>query len=331
MVAPQFTKYAALTTNWNYDTAITIAPNAESLCRWWNVQRVGDQQSRNAWRDAFGTFEWRRLNGERVAMLVFGTDTTDSLNAFNHALMARVQLALYTYLLNRPFIRSGGTIWVISGDADQNREPTSLRSWNRVTDLFIPYFVERPAFEQTPLDYQSSDWVRDWSADFAILDTLRNAQDWLVCPPFEMAVLSFLDASSSRHVDFRMPALVRTIESLIAIPRGQGAATFAQRAALFANAVQAHPALVAGLGACSFDQFLRDLFQLRSDAVHGKWPLRDLQQAGREDEVARLDFTAESIARTIIKWALRNNAVVSTYRTRQALETAWANGTIPPP
>jgi hypothetical protein len=146
-----------------------------------------------------------------------------------------------------------------------------------------------------------------------------------------MAVLSLLDASINDRLDFRMPALVRTIETLIAIPKGQGAALFAQRAALFATAVQAHPALTPGLAGRTFDQFLRDLFQLRSDAVHGKWPLRDLQQAGREDEVALLDFTAESIARTVIKWALRNNAVISTYRTRQALEDAWANGTIPPP
>lgn len=330
MIAKSFMKYGALATNWTYGSPRPTAIRPDLRCSWLRVDQIGEQQSRDAWQEAFGTFEWDHLRGGRATILVFSTDTTDVSNATNEELMNRVRLASFAYLLNRPPVNSGGYFWLISGDADANREPVSLRNWARLPELFLPYFIQRQPFGRTLQQFQSNDWIADWCTDIALLDAARGGQ-WLISPPVEMALLSLLDASINSTIDFRIPSLVRTIEALVAIPRAQGAATFAQRAALFAGEAIADPGFVATAGGRTPDQVLRDLFQLRSDAVHGKWPMRDMQQAGREDEVALLDFTAETIARAVIKWALLNSGVLQTYQTRALLEAAWASNSVPPP
>jgi hypothetical protein len=185
-------------------------------------RNVGDPQARTAWREAFGRFTWDNLRGDRATMFVFGDDTTDATNAFNQALMNRVRLATFAYLVKSP-ADQGGTFWLISGLVDANRQPQSLPSWNRLPELLLPYFVERQPFRRRLQKFQANAWVDDWCTDFNALLNEATGGPWLISPPFEMAVLSMWDASINGAVDFRIPALVRTIECLIAIPRGQGA------------------------------------------------------------------------------------------------------------
>lgn len=321
-------KYAALTTNWRSGDQQKSVIGGDIRCNWWNVHDVGEDGARDAWREAFGTFQWDALRGKRPTMFVFGHDTADITNAINKQLEDRVQLARYAYLLNRPPILSGGAMWVISGMADNDLRPLSLRSWHRHAELSNPYFIQRAPFARSLDEFLTNSWMESWCDDFVAMDSARGGK-WLLCPPFEMGVLSFWDASINTALDFRMPALVRTIESIVAPPRRSATLSFVQRSALFAQDVQRHPYFSAT--GHTLDEMLRELYQLRSDAVHGKWPLRDMQQAGREDDVALLDFAAEMIARAAIKWALRNRTKFATYQTRAALEDAWANGTIPPP
>lgn len=262
-------------------------------------------------------------------MLVFDNDTTDAANIVNDRLTSRAHLAIYAYLINRPPINSGGTMWLFSGLLDTNRRLSSVQTCQQLNELFLPYFVERAPFRHRLQEFHTNAWVQRWCADFASLLEEANRGSWLICPPFEMSMLSLWDASINCRVDFRIPALVRAIEALIALPPGPGKPLFAERAALFAQDVAAHPYFLAS--GMTLNLLLRNLFQLRSDAVHGKWPLRDMQDAGRADEVALFDYAAEMIARAIIRWALRNRATFATYRTRAALEAAWADNTIPPP
>jgi hypothetical protein len=324
----RFTKYAAMTTNWQFGNERDVPIGQNARCGWWNVHAVGEAGARDAWREAFGNLEWEHLRSNRASMFVFGDDVTDATNAINQELEHRVQLARYAYLLHRPHILSGGAFWVFSGLADKNREPLSLRSWCKYANLCNPYFIERPDFAKKNQDYQTNKWVDGWAADFAVFDGARGGP-WLISPPFEMAVLSFWDASINSAVDFRIPALVRTIESIIAPPRREAKKRFVERAARFAQDVQVHPYFVAKQQ--TIEQVLTELYELRSDAVHGKWPLRAMQDAGREDDVALLDFTAEMVARTATRWALCNRTTFATYRTRDALEDAWRNHTVPPP
>ncbi len=319
-----------LITNWTFgDRRDVDVVGRDARSSWWSINAIDSRQSRDSWRGAFGTFEWDHLQQERSCMLVFGDDTTDTTNAFNEDLLARTQIASYAYLLNRPPFDSGGILWMASGIADSKRQPLTLPSFRQTPKFWNPYFVQRPAFEPDFQAVQSNAWIDDWCADFSALDAARGGNS-LVSPPLDTAILSLVDASINGVIDFRLASLVRTIEALIAVPAGPGQKkTFVQRAGLFSAAAMKHPGFVAANR--SMPDALADLYQLRSDVVHGKWPLTDMQKAGREDYVAVLDYVVETVARTIIKWAIRNRTTFAGYQTRMALEAAWAAGSIPPP
>ncbi|HEY2735199.1 MAG TPA: hypothetical protein VGI70_14480, partial [Polyangiales bacterium] len=73
------------------------------------------------------------------------------------------------------------------------------------------------------------------------------------------------------------------------------------------------------------------LYQQRSDCVHGKVPFLDLHAKGDagKDEAARLDYLAESLARTCLQTVFRGPAKFTEFASRELLEDAWANNRLP--
>ncbi len=73
---------------------------------------------------------------------------------------------------------------------------------------------------------------------------------------------------------------------------------------------------------------LEDIYQLRSDSVHGKplaWTLRQKNPNLPDDDLQRLEYVSEVAARHLLRAALSNPAWMSALADRATLERAWLN------
>lgn len=321
-------KYGLLITNWMGGThrAVPYASNAQ--VRWWGVEALDPSHEVDAWRKAFGTLQWQEIQRSRACFIATAEDDSAVTNTINDELLVRARVATYAFLVNRPPMLAGGWMWMVSGLADEN-SPSTLDRWIRLPEFYNAYFPNRPLFAPDMTALRTNTWIDAWLTDFASMESGADPA-WLISGPVEIAVLSLWDASTEPTIDFRFPSLVRAIEALIAIPAGSGMKrTFIDRARRFCGDVQAHPAFIAS--GKTIENLLSALYVLRSRVVHGSWPLREMQADQKEDEVALLEFTAETVARTAIKWALKNSAVFASYRSRAELEDAWRLGQVPSP
>jgi hypothetical protein len=320
------TKYAILITSWGESPETEIALDGSTRCRWIDIDQAS-QSERDAWREAFGTFRWDRISGRHLCWMRTATATSEATNAENESLMHDAWAAWHAYDLRRPHWRSGDVLWAVSGTAREESGiflPHSLASWNDFPELFNAYYSERDDY--APARPLSTSWIEDWLHTFDILSRPTDPS-YALGDAIEMALFSFMEASKTRTLEFKFPNLVRAIEAIIAIPRHQGKETFASRAAPFAQAAMQEPAVQAhGMAA---GDLLRELYQLRSDCVHGKWVLRDMKRAGRDDHVAALEFVAMTAARNAILWAIDNRSRLQAMTTRDLLEDAWQRGVLP--
>ncbi len=80
----------------------------------------------------------------------------------------------------------------------------------------------------------------------------------------------------------------------------------------------------------SITQQLINLYQLRSDCVHGKqiaWSLRnELKEKFVDDVVYEYEFLAEMAARDILKFAMFEKRIWENLNKREDIEEAWALG-----
>ena len=139
------------------------------------------------------------------------------------------------------------------------------------------------------------------------------------------ALLSHGRAKCEALLEFSIPAFVRAAEGVIALRKGMGAKDFKDRALPLAPDLKTD----AYVGADA-DSLLGDLYQLRSDCVHGKIPFLELRTQGSagEDRAAKLQYVAEFVARSALLKALRFPHK-ELFATRDALESAWATGAFP--
>jgi hypothetical protein len=125
-------------------------------------------------------------------------------------------------------------------------------------------------------------------------------------------------------VDHRLPYFVRSAESVLAIPRREGKKTFVARALKFLPTITSDPYI----GAANIEEYLGDIYQLRSDCVHGKEPRAELAAQGRPiDLVAKYEYLAEALANATTRWALSEHVFMRSM-TRDTLESAWDAGAV---
>jgi hypothetical protein len=74
---------------------------------------------------------------------------------------------------------------------------------------------------------------------------------------------------------------------------------------------------------------LEDLYQLRSDCVHGKLPFTPLQGAEPNTHMGQREFVAETIAREAILHVLRSEKRIAMFADRSSAEKAWTERALP--
>jgi hypothetical protein len=139
------------------------------------------------------------------------------------------------------------------------------------------------------------------------------------------ALMVHRSAWTRRLLEFSIPEFVRAAEGVIALAKGEGAKVFENRARRLVPSLAQDDYVGRDL-----DRLLPDLYQLRSDCVHGKLPFEDLKAQGPEgwETACQLAYLAEVLAREALLVALRRPDR-TVFETRDALAGAWASGAFP--
>jgi hypothetical protein len=137
---------------------------------------------------------------------------------------------------------------------------------------------------------------------------------------------SFEESFNSVHLEFKIPNLVRSLECILGLKRGQGAGHFADRI------LKLLPGLLVPFPSIDIKLQLLNLYQLRSDCVHGKkiaWSLKkELKDKFSDQVVYEYEFLAETVAREILKIAMRDKNIWQYLGAREEIEEAWDQGKI---
>jgi hypothetical protein len=143
----------------------------------------------------------------------------------------------------------------------------------------------------------------------------------------DVALISFNEALLRKGLEFRIPEFVRAADCVLALTRSEGKTAFAQKALRIAPELAQSPFL-AGI---NVNAFLVELYERRSDCVHGRIPFEDLASQGETgiDRAARLEYVSEHVARSAVIAALRHPNHGTIFATRAALEKAWQDGQFP--
>jgi hypothetical protein len=195
-----------------------------------------------------------------------------------------------------------------------------------------PFYATRPQY----LELQAAATLRHWETDGSHPNDSWFRRwveiDDLLCRRLPLpqilwyALQSYAGARSRRFLEFSTPGFVRSAEGVIAIPQGpRMKATFCERALRLVPRLRTDEYV-----GVDVESLLPELYQLRSDCVHGKLPFQKMQGQGDQgqDRAAQLTYVADVLAREALLVALRHPDG-SIFAGREELERAWASGAFP--
>ncbi len=285
------------------------------------------------WPKWIGTIAWDRLERDSRLVIVRAPAKAPAvLDDDNQRLWGKMKMCWRTFLLSDPPFNAAGESWLLSGEAAGAQAGAPLlgvRTASRVESIVRPMFATRSTFWELQADLrqqaieQNGDsnelWFQRWmEIDSSLPDP---------CPDIlAYAILAHGSARTRLELEFAIPELVRAAEGVIALPKRTGASLFQKRALQLAPQLHTDRFI-----STDVEELLLDLYQARSDCVHGKVPFLTLraQGEGGEERAAQLAYVAHVLAHAALWIALRF-AHKEIFSSRQALELAWSNGTFPP-
>jgi hypothetical protein len=222
--------------------------------------------------------------------------------------------------------------WILAGEAAGAERGAPLLTVTAVQQfdrMIRPFYWTRQRFIEIEAEARLRHWSEhgnfdeSWFSRWVEIDDLLCRASWPALIAY--ALLAHGSAWTRPLLEFSVPEFVRAAEGILALAKGMGATTFRERALRIVPALRNNK-YVGG----SIDSLLLDLYQLRSDCVHGKIPFAKMQARGDEGEeqAAQLAYVAEVVAREALLVALRRPDK-TVFESREALEQAWACGTIP--
>jgi hypothetical protein len=285
------------------------------------------------WRQWLGSLAWDDLESRaRLVILRAASTAPGVLDDENSRLLGRVTNSWRAFLLSRPPINEVGQSWLLSGDASAPEADSALlnvRTTSKLDSTIRPMHATRRKFS----DIEADDFIKHWEAHGSRDDSWFERWieiDRLLCEGkwseiLGHALLAHGSALTRQELEFSIPELVRAAEGVIALERRMGADVFKTRALRLAPALKTDR-YVGG----EIDTLLLELYQARSDCVHGKVPFLELRGQGDqgEERAAQLGYVADVLAREALLVALRWKDR-SIFTSRETLEKAWASGTFP--
>lgn len=273
------------------------------------------------WRSWRGEIAWSEL--ESKSLIVVRTVSTQRPNVAdeeNEKLMSALQAHVFGVLLTGGVARPAGTPFILSGCADSRRRLRDVRYCNQLRPVVRGYYGRNESFLKSGM-WNPDAWHAEWSASSELLNDAIAAG---LPPTIGLGLVALQHAFGEEQLEFRIPEFVRAAETILALPRNKaGAKEFANRSLLLDTTLAAEPFL----SSLDLRQLLEEVFQLRSDCVHGKLPFEELVANGPRGElrVAQLEFAAEHVARKTLSLALAHSKE-PIFASRTTLEESWRTG-----
>lgn len=286
-----------------------------------------DAEAITHWKEAHGTFAWREV--ERPCRYVLASTASESADVSddeNEALIQRTQCARWGLFMTPPRRGLYQRPWYLSGEA-VSVSPLKLLSV-RVTRydpaIVSPFYTGRGSYAEAFPYRFAPEWIPEWQM---ATSSVAHAFDVGLPPILAVGLHSFGSGLTRTSMEFRIPEFVRAAESVLGIPKGPGRELFADRAIKIAPVLTTDPYI----GGSEVRARLIDLYDRRSECVHGKIPFQDLHNAGEagKEEVAKLEYLAEAVARACLRYVLEHPNTFPHFSSRSDLEIAWGNEAFP--
>jgi len=293
------------------------------------------------WKSWIGEINWNSLNDEKILLLSYSeSENPDVLDEENRNLDDKVFRAFDLLPLVAPYLPPIDQAYSISGKGqiqDAFIKFLDIRSYSRL-DIWTKAFYSTNNTSEL-LDWEaeelsSVDNFNVWRDVLQHFNTIIQNQGNY--PYLIESYRSFREAFYSNHLEFKIPNLVRSIESLIALGRSRqtgGWENFVDRTYRLISSMPFVPLI--SLDETLLKSDLKELYFVRNDCSHGKLITDSLsgmeEYAGgvTSDHIALLEMLAESASRYILRNTILGNSIKPLCHSRIALENGWANGSLP--
>lgn len=293
-----------------------------------NIDHLFKEQDIIHWKEWLGTILWESLHERDIFFITWEkTETSDILDGENNSLVDIIYGIYCSFLTLGSFYTFGEEPFVLtgSGDYDESIKQLSFRDIRQFTKF-------RPDHE--PSYYRDNDyfnWITRNTVDAGIVQRIISFSNLIEAklknpevPDYgklvlKLAMYSLHNAINDDYRDFKIPNLVRSLETIIAIPRREGKRLFAERASKFLPDFTKVP--------FEYDQnriseYLENIFQIRSDCLHGK-PITGVDEQVLGIDFYKLDYLLETVCKNAIKHIVYNTDFLKSSENREELESNW--------
>lgn len=268
------------------------------------------------WKEWLGTLAWEEMESSSEVIIAFkNSDVQGVLDQENNDLISKCYSVYRSLGATTWWCQSHIEIHVLSGDAEMvggELRIKDIRQQFTQTPFLGSYWsnnFEGPAFDHNNV-------IDKWKRSYTLIDrevlSQRRRQ-------FLEALRSIEKAFLERELEFKIPNLVRCVESLVVI---YSAKEFKKVLAEFAGKPPVCDLKVHD----EYEELLGHLYDLRSDCIHGKpFAYSLIQKTNPKDletEVARYEYLAEWLAITVLQksFALQD---LDVFLNRDNLVTFW--------
>ncbi|MBY0515381.1 MAG: hypothetical protein K2P81_00630 [Bacteriovoracaceae bacterium] len=293
------------------------------------------------WKDWLGKLNWESLNEEMIFLVATSeSETPEILDKENRDLDRKVFRAYDVMLLVAPFLPPTSQPFAINGRAEVSSDEIKfkdIRSYSRLNTWRKSFYSTECSDEVIKWELQVSSDINNFVLWEKVLTSFNSlVQDSSKLPYLIESYRSFREAFYSHHLEFKIPNLTRSIESLIALGRAKNAGGWENFVSRTFSLIKAMPSVpIINVQEEFLRNDLKELYYVRNDCSHGKLITDSLSSMEQYKDgvtpghIALLEMLAESSARYILRSVLLGNAITPYCDSRAKLEQAWETGKLP--
>lgn len=328
LALPHIGQFPELTQNHTVHDSTLLLVDPQSI-----LSTISD----TVWKSWLGELNWDALfETEHVFVSYCPTQTPEILDGENKKLTDFLVRSVYHgLLLLGPFSGSGGKIHLLSGHGkivDGKVIIQDIRSYSTLDKWIAPGFrMNKQYWRWMKKEYTEEGVINELRRLIALTNGMPETEkDFL----FRLALNVFRLGVSDRWPDIVFPHMVRAIETLVAIPKTgllkkkygekhSSAKEFSRRVLKYYPVQKNH---LYNYEDTQLATILEDIYQLRSDSVHGKplaWTLKQSNPDMTQNDFYILEYISQVAARALLVEAMSNPKFAPFLGDRAMLEAAW--------